>query len=149
MLLDGKVVGFIGELHPRLQQKYELPLAPVVFEVEAAALQQRELPQYAEISKFPAVVRDLAVVVKQGVPAQDLLDIFAAEKSANSACRILQAFVLFDEYHGKGLENDEKSLAFRFTLQDTENTLQDDTVDAAMAALIAAVGKLDGAKLRT
>ncbi|PUA19998.1 phenylalanine--tRNA ligase subunit beta [Glaciimonas sp. PCH181] len=149
VLLDGKVVGFIGELHPRLQQKYELPLAPVVFEVTADALQQRAIPKYAELSKFPAVVRDLAVVVKQGVPAQDLLDIFAAEKRTNNACRILQAFVLFDEYHGKGLENDEKSLAFRFTLQDTENTLQDDTVEAAMTALIAAVSKLDGAKLRT
>ena len=149
VLLDGKVVGFIGELHPRLQQKYELPLAPVVFEVAADALQQRDIPKYTELSKFPAVVRDLAVVVKQGVPAQDLLDIFAAEKRTNNACRILQAFVLFDEYHGKGLENDEKSLAFRFTLQDTENTLQDDTVEAAMTALIAAVSKLDGAKLRT
>ncbi len=144
-----KVVGFIGELHPRLQQKYELPLAPVLFEVDASALQQRIVPSYREISKFPAVVRDLAVVVKQTIPAQDLLDIFAHEQKNNAACKILQAFVLFDEYHGKGLENDEKSLAFRFTLQDTENTLQDDAVDAAMNVLIAAIGKLDGAKLRT
>ncbi|MBC7489393.1 MAG: phenylalanine--tRNA ligase subunit beta [Glaciimonas sp.] len=149
VLLDGKVVGFIGGLHPRLQQKYELPLVPVVFEVDAAALQQREVPKYVEISKFPAAVRDLAVVVKQWVQAQDLLDIFAAEKRTNNICRILQAFVLFDEYYGKGLENDEKSLAFRFTLQDTENTLRDDNVDATIAALIAAIGKLDGAKLRT
>ena len=149
VMLEGKVVGFIGELHPRLQQKYDLPLAPVVFEVAVDALQQREVPKYVDISKFPAVVRDLAVVVSQAVPAQDLMDIFAAEQRTNNACRILQAFVLFDEYHGKGLENDEKSLAFRFTLQDTENTLQDDTVDAAMSALIAAIGKIDGAKLRS
>ena len=149
VLLGDQVVGFIGELHPRLQQKYDLPLAPVLFEVDALALQQRQVPAYVEISKFPAVVRDLAVVVKQAVNAQDLLDVFAAEQQRNPACRILQAIVLFDEYHGKGLENDEKSLAFRFTLQDTENTLQDDTVDAAMAALITAVSKLDGAKLRT
>ncbi|MEB0165355.1 phenylalanine--tRNA ligase subunit beta, partial [Glaciimonas sp. CA11.2] len=149
VMLNGKAVGFIGELHPRLQQKYDLPLAAVVFEITVEALQQREVPKYVDISKFPAVVRDLAVVVNQGVPAQDLLDIFATEKSTNNACRILQAFVLFDEYHGKGLENDEKSLAFRFTLQDTENTLQDDTVDAAMTALIAAIGKIDGAKLRS
>ncbi|WP_211470715.1 phenylalanine--tRNA ligase subunit beta [Collimonas humicola] len=148
VLLGDKVVGFIGELHPRLQQKYELPLAPVVFEVDGLALQQRQVPAYVEISKFPAVVRDLAVVVKQAVYAQDLLDIFAAEQQGNPACRILQAIVLFDEYHGKGLENDEKSLAFRFTLQDTENTLQDDTVEAAMAALIAAVNKVPTARLR-
>jgi phenylalanyl-tRNA synthetase beta chain len=148
VLLGDKVVGFIGELHPRLQQKYELPLAPVVFEVDGLALQQRQVPAYVEISKFPAVVRDLAVVVKQAVYAQDLLDVFAAEQQENPACRILQAIVLFDEYHGKGLENDEKSLAFRFTLQDTENTLQDDTVEAAMAALIAAVNKVPTARLR-
>jgi phenylalanyl-tRNA synthetase beta chain len=149
VLLGEQVVGFIGELHPRLQQKYELPLAPVLFEVDGLALQQRQVPAYVEISKFPAVVRDLAVVVKQAVYAQDLLDVFIAEKQGNPACRILQAIVLFDEYHGKGLENDEKSLAFRFTLQDTENTLQDDTVEAAMAALIAAVSKVPTAKLRT
>ncbi|WP_211466289.1 phenylalanine--tRNA ligase subunit beta [Collimonas silvisoli] len=149
VLLDDQVVGFIGELHPRLQQKYELPLAPVLFEVDGLALQQRQVPAYVEISKFPAVVRDLAVVVKQAIYAQTLLDVFVVEQQCNPACRILQAIVLFDEYHGKGLENDEKSLAFRFTLQDTENTLQDDTVEAAMAALIAAVSKVPTAKLRT
>ena len=68
VLLDGKVIGFIGELHPRWMQKYELPQAPVVFEVDAVALQQRSVPEYAEISKFPGATRDLAVVVKQGVP---------------------------------------------------------------------------------
>ncbi|NKI69990.1 phenylalanine--tRNA ligase subunit beta [Collimonas pratensis] len=149
VLLGDQAIGFIGELHPRLQQKYELPLAPVLFEVDGLALQQRQVPAYVEISKFPAVVRDLAVVVKQAVYAQDLMDVFAAEQQGNPACRILQAIVLFDEYHGKGLENDEKSLAFRFTLQDTENTLQDDTVEAAMSALIAAVSKVPTAKLRT
>src|SRR5471032_193831 len=78
VLLDGKVIGFIGELHPRWLQKYELPQAPVVFEVDAIALQQRSVPKYADISKFPGASRDLAVVVKQGVPAQDLLDAFNA-----------------------------------------------------------------------
>ena len=147
--LDGKNIGLIGELHPRLQQKYDLPLAPVVFEIDAVALQQREVPAYVEISKFPAVTRDLALVVKQAVQVQELRDIFAAEQQGNAACGIIQAIVLFDEYQGKGLENDEKSLAFRFTLQDTQNTLQDDTVDAAMAAIVAAAtGKL-AARLRT
>lgn len=148
VMLDGKDIGLIGELHPRLQQKYDLPLAPVVFEVDAATLQQRDVPAYVEISKFPAVTRDLALVVKQAVQVQELRDIFAAEQQDNAVCRIIQAFVLFDEYQGKGLENDEKSLAFRFTLQDTQNTLQDDTVDAAMAAIVAAAtGKL-AARLR-
>lgn len=148
VLLDGKVVGFIGELHPRWQQKYDLPLAPVLFEVDASALQQVNVPFYKEISKFPAVTRDLALVVKHAVSMQDLMDVFVSEKKINPICNILQVVVLFDEYRGKGLESDEKSLAFRFTLQDTQLTLQDDLVDAAMAAFVAAAGTRHGAKLR-
>ncbi|MES2106689.1 MAG: phenylalanine--tRNA ligase subunit beta [Pseudomonadota bacterium] len=145
---DGKPVGMIGELHPRLQQKYDLPLAPVVFEVDIAALQSLQVPQYHEISRFQAVTRDLALVVKQAVSTQDLLDAFTAEASSAEACKIMQAVVLFDEYRGKGLENDEKSLAFRFTLQDTQSTLQDDKVEAAMTAFIAAANAKCGARLR-
>jgi phenylalanyl-tRNA synthetase beta chain len=147
-MLDGKNIGFIGELHPRWQQKYDLPLAPVLFEVKAIALQQVDMPVYKEISKFPAVTRDLAFVVKQDVSVQDLMDVFVAEKQSNPICHILQVVVLFDEYRGKGLESDEKSLAFRFTLQDTQTTLQDDLVDAAMAAFVAAAGAAPGARLR-
>jgi phenylalanyl-tRNA synthetase beta chain len=148
ILLDGRAIGFIGELHPRWQQKYDLPLAPVLFEVDAGALRARDVPAYEEISKFPAVVRDIALVVKQSVTMQDLIDTFVAARQSNPACDIMQAIVLFDEYRGKGLENDEKSLAFRFTLQDTQTTLQDDKVDAAMAAFIASVEKKHGARLR-
>jgi phenylalanyl-tRNA synthetase beta chain len=146
--LDGKVIGFIGELHPRWLQKYDLPKAPVIFEVDAVALQQRRVPEYVEISKFPGATRDLAVVVKQQVAAQDLQDAFAAAAKAHAHGHVLQAIVLFDEYRGKGLEADEKSLAFRFSLQDTQNTLQDDLVDGLMAALADAAQSKHGAKLR-
>jgi phenylalanyl-tRNA synthetase beta chain len=149
VLLDDRHIGFIGELHPRWQQKYELPLAPVVFEVDATALQERKVPVYQEISKFPAVSRDLALLVKSHVSAQELLDAFAAEKAVNPLGRIVQAIVLFDEYRGKGLQNDEKSLAFRFTLQDTQTTLNDNNVDATMAVFIEAARKKCSAMLRT
>jgi phenylalanyl-tRNA synthetase beta chain len=146
--LDGQVIGVIGELHPRWLQKYDLPQAPVLFEVDADALQQRPLPRYSEISKFPGATRDLALVVKQALPAQALLDSFAAELQVNPAGKIVQAIVLFDEYRGKGLEADEKSLAFRFSLQDTQSTLQDDVVDAVMTALANAAQQQHGARLR-
>lgn len=149
ILLNDKPIGFIGELHPRWQQKYDLPLAPVLFEVNADALQMRDIPAYQEISKFPAVTRDIALVVHQAVAMQDVIDTFVAAQQENAACRILQAVVLFDEYRGKGLESNEKSLAFRFTLQDTQTTLQDDTVDAAIAAFIDAAKRKHDAKLRT
>jgi phenylalanyl-tRNA synthetase beta chain len=146
--LDGAAIGFLGELHPRWLQKYDLPQAPVLFEVDAVALQQRPVPLYNDISKFPGATRDLALVVKQRVAAQDLLDAFSAELQINPSGNIVQAIVLFDEYRGKGLEADEKSLAFRFSLQDTQTTLQDEVVDAVMAALAAAAGTKHDAKLR-
>jgi phenylalanyl-tRNA synthetase beta chain len=146
--LDGKAIGFIGELHPRWLQKYDLPQAPVLFEVDAAALCERVVPSYAEISKFPGATRDLALVVKQDVPAQALLDAFRAELASNANGKLVQAVVLFDEYRGKGLEQDEKSLAFRFGLQDTQSTLQDDAVEAIMTSLATAAAQQHGARLR-
>jgi phenylalanyl-tRNA synthetase beta chain len=146
--LDGKQIGVLGELHPRWQQKYELPMAPVLFEVDAVALQQRSLPAYDEISRFPGATRDLALVVPQQLAAQDLLDTFIAEKNINPAGKIVQAIVLFDEYRGKGLEADEKSLAFRFSLQDTQTTLQDDAVETVMTAMADAARQKHDAKLR-
>jgi phenylalanyl-tRNA synthetase beta chain len=77
-----------------------------------------------------------------------VLDAFAAELKANPAGKLVQAVVLFDEYRGKGLEADEKSLAFRFSLQDTHSTLQDDAVEAVMAALVEAAKQKHSAKLR-
>jgi phenylalanyl-tRNA synthetase beta chain len=146
--LDGAVIGFLGELHPRWLQKYDLPQAPVLFEVDAVALQQRVVPNYSEISKFPGATRDLALVVKQDLAAQALLDTFAAELQVNPAGKIVQAIVLFDEYRGKGLASDEKSLAFRFSLQDTQTTLQDDVVDAVMMAMADAAKRNNGATAR-
>jgi phenylalanyl-tRNA synthetase beta chain len=146
--LDGKPVGFIGELHPRWLQKYELAQAPVLFEVDVLALQQRPMPKYNEISKFPGATRDLALVVKQDVAAQAVMDSFIVEKHSNPAGNIVQAIVLFDEYRGKGLQADEKSLAFRFSLQDTQTTLQDDVVDALMLAMAAAAGQNHSATMR-
>ncbi len=148
VLLEGQRVGFIGELHPRLQQQLELPLAPVMFEVDAQALQQRELPAYREIAKFPAVMRDLALLVQQSVSVQSLLDTMQAEARSNPACRFLQHIVLFDEYRGKGLADGQKSLAFRVTMQDTQATLQDESVDSAIAAIVEAVHIKHGATLR-
>ncbi|QYG03198.1 phenylalanine--tRNA ligase subunit beta [Massilia sp. NP310] len=146
--LDGKQIGLVGELHPRWLQKYDLPQAPVLFEVDADALCERVVPRYTEISKFPGATRDLALVVKQDVPAQRVIDAFNAEIAVNPAGKIVQAVVLFDEYRGKGLETDEKSLAFRFSLQDTQSTLQDEAVDAIMAAVAESASTKLNARLR-
>lgn len=128
-------VGWIGELHPALQQAYELPQAPVLFECDWDALTEMGLPAPAEISKFPAVQRDLAVVVKQSVAAQDLLDAMAA--AGQTLVRQIEVFDEFRPGAGSGsMAADEKSLAFRITLQNPAETLQDAQIDAAIAALL-------------
>jgi len=146
---DGNVVGMMGELHPALQQKLELPLAPVVFELDLASLQSVQVPVYQEIPKFQAVTRDLALLVSHTVTVQEVLDVFKQERLVNAICKNVQAIVLFDEYRGKGLQQNEKSLAFRCTLQDTHATLQDEVIEAAMAALLKAVQMGCNAKLRS
>ena len=76
--LDGKVVGWIGELHPRWAQQADLAHAPVVFELDVAALSEGELPQVREQSRQPIVVRDLALWVDAQVPVQSMLDTVTA-----------------------------------------------------------------------
>jgi len=140
-------VGWIGELHPGLQQSYEFPQAPVLFEIDLDSILELGLPQPEELSKFPAVQRDLALVVKQNVSAQSLLDAMAASKQ-----NFVRSIELFDEFKPKtgssSMADDEKSLAFRVTLLNPQETLQDPQIDAVMAALLAAVEKKCAARLR-
>ncbi len=141
--LDGAAVGVIGELHPRWVQKYELGTAPVVFELELPALLTTPFPAYAEVSRFPAVVRDLALVVQQN---QALAPLLAGLKAAAPA--VVRDLALFDVYQGKGLADSEKSLAFRIVMQDTQRTLEDAEVDAVIADLLAVADRDFGASLR-
>ena len=143
IVLNGEVIGVLGELHPQWVQKYELPLPPVLFELDLDALKRAELPQYAEVSRFPPVVRDLAIVVDQNVVLQALLDGLSAHRQS-----LVQDIRLFDVYTGKGIESGKKSLAFRIVMQDTQRTLQDAEVDAAMQHLVAYLQSAFAAQLR-
>ena len=141
------LIGWIGELHPGLQQAYELPQAPVLFELDLEPIRELGLPIPKELSKFPAVQRDLALVVKQNISAQSLLDAMAA-----SMQNFIRTIELFDEFKPKAgsssMADDEKSLAFRVTLLNPNETLQDPQIDAEMAALLGAVEKKCAARLR-
>jgi phenylalanyl-tRNA synthetase beta chain len=140
-------VGWIGELHPGLQQAYELPQAPVLFELDLEPIRDIGLPVPEELSKFPAVQRDLALVVKQSVAAQTLLDAMTASKQ-----NFVRAIEVFDEFKPKAASNsmseDEKSLAFRVTLLNPQETLQDAQIDAVMTALLGVAEKKCAARLR-
>src|SRR5882672_1295898 len=144
VLLDGAPIGWVGELHPRWQQKYGLPLPGALFELDLEALGRVELPRYREVSKFPPVIRDLAIVVDEGLPAAALLEEMGRFRPAG-----VQKIRLFDFYRGKGVERGKKSLAFRVVMQDTARTLTDAEADAAMAQLTKLLAAKFGAKLRT
>ena len=140
-------IGWIGELHPGLQQFYGLPQAPVLFEMDLEAILQLGMPQPEELSKFPAVQRDLALVVKQSVSAQSLLDEMTSSKQ-----HYVRSIELFDEFKPKtgssGMADDEKSLAFRITLLNPQETLQDVQIEGVMTNLLAALEKKYAARLR-
>jgi phenylalanyl-tRNA synthetase beta chain len=119
----------------------------VLFEIDLESVRKLGIPQPEELSKFPAVQRDLAVVVKQAVSSQALLDAMFAKKQ-----NFVKAIELFDEFKPKSgtssMADDEKSLAFRVTLLNNQETLQDSQIEAVMTALLAALEKNCAARLR-
>jgi phenylalanyl-tRNA synthetase beta chain len=143
VMLEGKEIGCIGELHPEWAQKYDLPQAPVVFELDFSAVTAARVPSYVEVSKFPAVIRDLAVVVDHGLALQTLLDGLNAQQNP-----LVKDIQLFDVYAGKGVAENKKSLALRIVMQDTQRTLLDSEVDAAVQQLMSCLEQAFGAQLR-
>jgi len=145
--LHGQPLGWIGELHPRLVSSLDLPRAPIVFELDVEPLLAVSVVKPHEPSKFPQVVRDLALVVGRDCSAQSLLSQLRESIEA-VVPDLLQSCWPFDEYRGKGLENNEKSLAFRFVFQDNSRTLNDEEIERALRDGIAAVAQHCGARLR-
>jgi phenylalanyl-tRNA synthetase beta chain len=143
VFLEGSPAGWLGELHPKWQQKYDLPQPAVLFELDTEPLERVPLPRPAVPSRFPPVIRDIAVVLPETVPVQAILDAVQAKKPA-----IVQQFRLFDLYQGPNLPKGTKSLAFRVVMQDTERTLTDAEADAARDALVALLGTEFSATLR-
>lgn len=145
--LDGKLLGWLGEIHPRWAQEAGLPQAPIVFELEADPLMQLQLPQPEAVSRQPVVHRDLALWLPEAVSYQAVLDTLNAVRE-EEGMEIVRNIALFDVWRDKSLSNKEKSLAFRVTLQDTQVTLDDARVDACMARLRDALVQRHGARQR-
>ncbi|EGK07897.1 phenylalanine--tRNA ligase subunit beta [Kingella kingae] len=142
IVVDGVNVGIIGELHPKWTQKYDLPQAPLLFELDMDAVLTTEKVRYQAVSKFQAGRRDLAFVLPENVAFADLQ---AALGQVNNP--IIQGIELFDVYRGAGLPENHKSLAVKISLQDMNATLTDETVEPIIQELIAKAETV-GAKLR-
>ncbi len=127
ILRGDRIVGYLGELHPELTRVLDLPSAPYLFEVELGALAITDLPKAEPLSRFPAVRRDLAVMVDESLTFNQL-----RESVTVGITEKLRELRVFDVYRGKGVETGRKSVALGLILQDKNKTLTDADVDAVM-----------------
>ena len=143
ILRDGRAIGWIGQLHPRLQRALELDVDVVAFELALEPLAERAIPKARPLSKYPSVRRDLAFVVAEPIGWGEL------ERSVRAAAGpSLRDLVLFDRYQGKGVESGFKSLAMGLIMQDESRTLTDRDVDAVVAEVTAVLQRDHGATVR-
>ncbi len=143
VLRDGERIGWIGQLHPRLQRALDLDADVVAFELDLAPLLRRAVPRAAALSRYPSVRRDLAFVVPESVSWA------AVSATVNAAAGpALRELRLFDRYVGKGVEPGFKSLAMGLILQEDSRTLTDRDVEGVVAAVVAALQREHGAAVR-
>lgn len=147
VVVDGQAIGHVGEFHPRWRQSYDLPTAPIVFELDLAAVQARDVPQGQPLPRQQAARRDLALVVQEHVRHDALM---AALRDDSTG--LVRSATLFDVYRPKADAADfaagERSLAVRLELLSDDATLTDEIIDAAVAAAIARASAAVGARLR-
>jgi phenylalanyl-tRNA synthetase beta chain len=146
---DGVPIGFIGELHPKWRLAYELPSAPMLFEVEASALVKCDLPAYVPIQRQQSVWRDISVVADERVTHDALTQAIATARHAE----LIRSTRLFDIYKPTSASGDmragERSLSLRLELLDDEVTLTDDRIDAVVNDVLDALADKLGVRLRS
>jgi phenylalanyl-tRNA synthetase beta chain len=143
ILLDGKAVGWLGAAHPSLESQLGLSGQTFLFEIEATALLSGTVAKFSEISKYPAIRRDIALVLDRDIPASAV--IATARKAAPDT---LQNLKLFDLYQGEHIDSGRKSIAMGLTLQAQSRTLTDDEVDSAIEQIVTTLANELGAALR-
>ena len=125
---SGELQGYIGALHPGLQQQLDIPKPVYVFEIKLSAVLTARIPAFQALSKYPEVRRDLAILVDRTVSASDLLD--AVKSQAGDSLSDLK---VFDVYTGKGIDPQRKSIALGLTFQHPSRTLTEDEISASIA----------------
>jgi len=136
-------IGWLGRIHPMIAGQFDLDPDTYLFEFEYAAVQGGALVQFQELSRYPSIRRDLAIVTDLEVTAAAL-----QEEAQRSAGALLKEMVIFDVYQGKGIETGRKSVAFGLILQDSSRTLTDDDVEVVVSRVTESLNKKFGAVLR-
>jgi len=140
---DGVLCGHMGLLHPKIAANMGFEGNIFLFEINYQAIAARVLPHFRELSKFPAVRRDIAVIVDESVTAQSIRNCITA-----TAGELLQELCLFDVYQGKGIDSGRKSIALGLTLQEFSRTLTETEIDGVVAEVLSSLNKNLGATLR-
>ena len=135
--------GWIGELHPRLMRRFELPATAIAFEVDIDALTKVPVPNAQPVSRLPSARRDLAIIVNENIPVQQLID--AMHEVATPEIETLD---VFDVYRGVELPDGKKSVAILVLMRDTQRTLTDEDSERIVASLLAVLHARFGATLR-
>ena len=140
---DGTVIGYLGKLHPRVAKSFDLKRDAFVFELDAALALASTPPVARPVSKFPAIRRDLAVIVNDKVTGEQLV-----RSAVSAAPDLISEVRIFDIYRGPGIEAGLKSVAIGLILQETSRTLTDDDADAAHGAAVQKLREDFDAELR-
>lgn len=146
ILAGQEEIGYLGKVHREWQKYFDIETPVYVAELKLEKVYQltREEKKYREVPKFPAVERDLAVVIDRARAAEDLINVIEKEGG-----KYLSKAFVFDVYSGKQIDAGKKSLAFRLTFQAHEKTLTENEVNEAIDNILRALEKTFGARLRS
>ena len=140
---SGKIIGWVGALHPQVQKALDIDPRVYVFELQQSAIAENSIPAFSALSRFPEVRRDLAILVDEKVAVGEIL---AAIKAVTS--KLVTDIQIFDIYQGKGVEEGRKSVAFGLILQEFSRTLTDKEVDAELEKIVSTLNQQFAATLR-
>ncbi len=133
----------VGELHPQLQDRFDIPHPVSVFEVDLSRISSKSRLKYRKLSKFPSIRRDISIIVDESIAVSEIM-----EAIRQSEPEILSNLQLFDLYQGEGIDPGKKSLSLALTFQRSSSTLTDEEADTVVNSVLKMLHKQFGAILR-
>jgi phenylalanyl-tRNA synthetase beta chain len=140
---NDEIIGWLGALHPQVQKALDIDPCVYVFEIKQSAILHNSVPEFAPLSRFPEVRRDLAILVDEAIPVDDILSVIN-----ESSSDLVKETQLFDIYQGKGVDQGIKSVAFGLILQEFSRTLTDQEVDTEIENIVSILNQQFAATLR-
>ena len=142
-MIDDTCIGTFGRVHPDIEKAFDIPNACYIFEIKLDILPNNKKIKFQPLSRFPSVKRDLAVVVKDDISSQDILDCVF-----KTSCNYLNDVKIFDVYSGKGVNLKSKSIAIKISFRSDKKTLTDEDINSDINLIINNLKKDINAQLR-